>query len=1078
MQTYFAVVGYQRFRSLRFAVNILWQSAICILAFSQLSFAQETPDEKLIRSVGDARAFIAEERPEKAIDIYESALVSLENSGHKFSSNAAFILNELAVLYRQSGDMSASQKVAVISVETAQRSGVDTKTQAIYIINLGHAIFEQADYSSALKVYQSAVRKAREATAANSALASALKSEAVAHIALGDPNAAVAALSQAVKAHEAADGTALDRNFILLELADAYLLRNDVTSARQALSKLGTLDAMPKATTVSIRMKRQLLEAKAAIREGRYDEGEKRLADLLSAKYAKRLSSEQRAAVHYNKAEILFMQGYYPEAEAENLRAEALFEQALGQNNFVLLQARLRRALIYQEVGDSETALEILGNVYIAAQRLLRADHSFILQVAVERARALARAGEFEQAIEKATLALPPPGNPLHNALDGQLARSALGLILYEAGEAERADGALQEAVDGWLSGQFGATHAPPALLALADLRLKMGDYSSAEKFAGSARDILLAMSAVSVDRLSESRRILAAVAMQKGQVNLALSLARQNVSILKQRLIAQSSEAGRVADFAPRAARAQIGQLMHFIWEQQKQDIELSRSQQSELFLAAQLVQQNETTRASAGLNRNLTGQGAEAFVKRGKILRRLRAYEKLLIGEADENNRASLRSGLLKLQAELDSVDALIERQEPALLDLLVPRLATIPELQATLKLGQAFWMQTTFKETSFLFLLTPTEFRLERVAIGSEDLRHRVESVRNTLDLRGRRQLVTFESETAHGLYRDFFRSFTQEIDTATELILVPDQALQQLSLATLVVGRKDGGLVELTTNYEDLRFLGLEIPLSIFPSADTLLRNVEVNQDRGRFGGFIGFGDPALTGNGTLGTRGLSQAVNRLTGLANPDVIRNAFEPLEESRVELERMAQALPGWNTQLFFGDQATETKIKTTNFKGIETLVFATHAVVSGDFENLFEPALIMTPPIRPTHGNDGLLKASEISELQLDASLIILSACNTGSASGRSGAPGLSGLVRAFYLAGARSMLVSHWTIASVSSVVLTPKFVELMANDTERSPSAALMIAMRTVATSERGSILSHPSIWAPFSVVGSL
>ena len=84
------------------------------------------------------------------------------------------------------------------------------------------------------------------------------------------------------------------------------------------------------------------------------------------------------------------------------------------------------------------------------------------------------------------------------------------------------------------------------------------------------------------------------------------------------------------------------------------------------------------------------------------------------------------------------------------------------------------------------------------------------------------------------------------------------------------------------------------------------------------------------------------------------------------------------------------------------------------------GEIEGTSEPGLILTPPKEQTDLDDGYLSASEVAALKLDADWVILSACNT-AAGGAEGAEALSGLARAFFYAGARAMLVSHWSVDS---------------------------------------------------------
>ena len=99
--------------------------------------------------------------------------------------------------------------------------------------------------------------------------------------------------------------------------------------------------------------------------------------------------------------------------------------------------------------------------------------------------------------------------------------------------------------------------------------------------------------------------------------------------------------------------------------------------------------------------------------------------------------------------------------------------------------------------------------------------------------------------------------------------------------------------------------------------------------------------------------------------------------------------------------------------------------LAFATHGLVSGELSGLGEPALVFTPPETGTEADDGLLTASEIATLELDADWVILSACNTAAADGTPGAEGLSGMAKAFFYAGARALLVSHWAVNSEAAV-----------------------------------------------------
>ncbi len=137
---------------------------------------------------------------------------------------------------------------------------------------------------------------------------------------------------------------------------------------------------------------------------------------------------------------------------------------------------------------------------------------------------------------------------------------------------------------------------------------------------------------------------------------------------------------------------------------------------------------------------------------------------------------------------------------------------------------------------------------------------------------------------------------------------------------------------------------------------------------------------------------------------------------------------------------------------------------------------EGTAEPALVFTPPPEASYEDDGLLTASEIARhLKLDAELVILSSCNTAAADGTPGAEALSGLAKAFFYAGSRALLVSHWPVESRAAATLTTRMFTSMAERPSQGRAKALQRAM--LGLMEDGKTLyAHPMFWAPFVVVG--
>jgi CHAT domain-containing protein len=183
-----------------------------------------------------------------------------------------------------------------------------------------------------------------------------------------------------------------------------------------------------------------------------------------------------------------------------------------------------------------------------------------------------------------------------------------------------------------------------------------------------------------------------------------------------------------------------------------------------------------------------------------------------------------------------------------------------------------------------------------------------------------------------------------------------------------------------------------------------------------------------------------------------------------------------MAGTLKSDPKSLWLQENATESRIKSLDLSKYRVLAFATHGLMSGEVKGVGEAGLILTPPREGTLEDDGYLSASEIARLKLNAELVILSACNTAAADGTPGAEGLSGLAKAFFYAGSRSLLVSHWPVASQATVPLTTG----MLNEYTANPALGLAEAHRKsmlalINTSDHPEY-AHPLFWAPFVVGG--
>jgi CHAT domain-containing protein len=301
--------------------------------------------------------------------------------------------------------------------------------------------------------------------------------------------------------------------------------------------------------------------------------------------------------------------------------------------------------------------------------------------------------------------------------------------------------------------------------------------------------------------------------------------------------------------------------------------------------------------------------------------------------------------------------------------------------------------------------------------------------------------------------------------------THLLVVPAGPLLSLPLGLLVtkpsapVGEGD---------YRNVTWLSREVAISVLPSVTALVDLRAVATRASAPQPFIGFGDPAFTGQ-RGSTRALRDVLNlcRLEGEIDVDLLRS-LPRLRETAQELTQIAQAL-GANPEgsVLLGAAATKPKVNSTDLSQYRVLAFATHGLLPGELRCQAEPALALTPPATPSLADNGLLDASDIAQFRLDADWVVLSACNTAGPDGSLGGESLSGLARAFFYAGARTLLVSHWAVASRPTVALTTGLFAPVA----QTPTLGRAEALRRsqIALSEKPET-SHPAFWAAFVLVG--
>ncbi len=553
-----------------------------------------------------------------------------------------------------------------------------------------------------------------------------------------------------------------------------------------------------------------------------------------------------------------------------------------------------------------------------------------------------------------------------------------------------------------------------------------------------------------------------------------------------------------------------------------------------AEGFELAQWALQNEAAVALSSMAVRFA-KGAPKLAKlvreqQDLIANREAAYRNLdtATGRADAKAAEIARAAIIEIEAKLAGKEAQLAKDFPNYAALANPKPLLLKEAQALLGEHQALvlfldlWQMGKIPEETIVFALTKQEARWISLYPGTSLLQRRVASLRCGLDRSNWRvgdnsretcktllgaeaaedQLPPFDAEAAHALYLDLFGG-VEDLIKDKSLLIVPSGALTQLPFEALVTEKPDGTLPRFDA-YRKAAWLGQRQAISILPSVGSL--KALGTHPSAAAAPFIGFGNPLLDGQDGKDKRAWgkqscpkfptpkhTRVASRAAGLAS--VFRNGQPsvealrhqpPLPETADELCEIAHSLwipeSGLDSAVYLGEHATVSQVKALSKSGelarARAVHFATHGLLAGQTalfaKNKAEPALVLTPPAASSEEDNGLLTASEVAQLNLNADWVVMSACNTAAGSSE-GAEALSGLARAFFYAGARSLLVSHWEVNSEAAVAITTGAVNAM----KAEPSIGRAEALRRsiAALIAKGGENAHPSVWAPFVLVGN-
>ena len=465
--------------------------------------------------------------------------------------------------------------------------------------------------------------------------------------------------------------------------------------------------------------------------------------------------------------------------------------------------------------------------------------------------------------------------------------------------------------------------------------------------------------------------------------------------------------------------------------------------------------------------------------------------------VGNGSERKELKIRDKIDNLRVLIGEQNAKIDIAFPAYASMLRPKLLDIDEARKMLGSDEALVIYLSYAGGIHIWVVTKDTFSWHLVTDKSGTAQNADDTFIEKMVSRFRRGLEfdkladgkdeLFDLGFSYELYHRLFGEIEAEVKDKHHLLIVPSGALTALPFQLLVTEKPpiDKPTQDQLKAYRDAAWIVKRHAITILPSVRSLesLRSLASKPWGPKT--MIGFGDPVFDPVAVADKRGES-AHRGLTGNADytefwkgadldRDKLRHALGRLPDTAKELRDVAASLNVPSSDIHLGADASETTVKQAKLSDYRIIYFATHGLVAGDVKGVGEPSLALSLPSQPSDFDDGLLTASEIAQLKLNADWVVLSACNT-IAGEKPGAEALSGLARAFFYAGARSLLVSHWAGKSKATARIATKTFEIMTQKPGTGRAEALRLAMVDFLNDEKDQWNSYPAFWGAFSLIG--
>lgn len=413
-----------------------------------------------------------------------------------------------------------------------------------------------------------------------------------------------------------------------------------------------------------------------------------------------------------------------------------------------------------------------------------------------------------------------------------------------------------------------------------------------------------------------------------------------------------------------------------------------------------------------------------------------------------------------IAQARTTLAEADSALQVASPAF-GQLVQEVAPAAAVQAALRPDEVFVGITMGTDGGWVFALRRTTIAAAPIGASPDRITALVKRLRAGVEP-GASGPPPFDAEAAQALYAAIMAPVAATMDGAADLVVAPTGPLLAVPFGILLTGPVGADLAKAP-------WLVRRMSIAHVPAASNFvgLRRVAATSRAAR----------PWFGMGGFKPVTLAQARRTLSAPSCAEDARlfAALPPLPFARPELGAARALLGGAPGDELLDQSFTAARVRQASLRNYRVLHFATHALLPAELKCIAEPAIITSAPAGAADASGALLTSSAIAALDLDADTVILSACNSAGPQGPAG-ESLSGLARAFFFAGARSLLATHWSINDQTSAYLVAQTLDRSRTNGMAASLRGAQIALLDEAGAGLPATIAHPFYWGAFALIG--